>query len=351
MRKNGTTTKHHPQNEPKRASGNTEKRGQKNRNKSTSNLRNNTRKNRKRSSQSNRRNRQNNQKLDKSMEREGRRRTQKKKGGGRPPKIRPEEWEKIAEEAIKRKMTLKQAHAYVIKKLQKEVSLSTIHRWLRKRLKLPYGKPYPVPKKRPPNAEEILAERLAKALEQTNGDIELVFVDETAICEMPPIIRVFGAGKIRVPVSRRKRVFIGGVSLRGEGVIHVVEKGDSESFAEFLELVAEHFKGKKVVLVLDNARFHKSRVVLSKARELGICLCFLPPYSPDLNPIEFLWKDLKRALAFESFSEAVKKAVCVFLQLVKRIASYACSWLKKFGRILASRLGSLVGGIECGKKF
>ncbi|WP_028868487.1 IS630 family transposase, partial [Psychromonas arctica] len=43
-------------------------------------------------------------------------------------------------------------------------------------------------------------------------------------------------------------------------------------------------------LILDGAGYHRSEVVKIAAKELGIILHYLPPYSPNLNPIERLWK-------------------------------------------------------------
>jgi len=64
-------------------------------------------------------------------------------------------------------------------------------------------------------------------------------------------------------------------------------------FANFLYLLRVRNSG-NVVLILDNAKFHKSSYVFATASRLNITLLFLPPYSPDLNPIELVWKDLKR---------------------------------------------------------
>ncbi len=43
-------------------------------------------------------------------------------------------------------------------------------------------------------------------------------------------------------------------------------------------------------MVLDGAGYHRSKIVTDKAIELGITLHYLPAYSPNLNPIERLWK-------------------------------------------------------------
>jgi len=43
-------------------------------------------------------------------------------------------------------------------------------------------------------------------------------------------------------------------------------------------------------MVLDGAGYHRSKVVVDEAERLAIKLHYLPPYSPNLNPIERLWK-------------------------------------------------------------
>jgi transposase len=48
------------------------------------------------------------------------------------------------------------------------------------------------------------------------------------------------------------------------------------------------------VIVLDNATFHKSKQTRQLVEQAGCQLLYLPPYSPDLNPIEKLWANLKR---------------------------------------------------------
>jgi transposase len=50
------------------------------------------------------------------------------------------------------------------------------------------------------------------------------------------------------------------------------------------------------VVIMDNARFHSKPTFLKIAEVKGIRLLFLPPYSPDKNPIEHLWTNIKRFL-------------------------------------------------------
>ncbi len=47
------------------------------------------------------------------------------------------------------------------------------------------------------------------------------------------------------------------------------------------------------IILMDNARYHKSTETQSLREKAGCQLLFLPPYSPELNPIEHTWASLK----------------------------------------------------------
>ena len=68
---------------------------------------------------------------------------------------------------------------------------------------------------------------------------------------------------------------------------------DTQLFNTWLEevLLPELRPGQ--VLILDNASFHKSKKSLELVESVGCKIKFLPPYSPDLNPIEKYWANMK----------------------------------------------------------
>ena len=69
-------------------------------------------------------------------------------------------------------------------------------------------------------------------------------------------------------------------------------------------------------VILDNASFHPKQKLKNLARRHGINLLFLPPYSPDSNPIEKIWANMKRALAN-------------LLPNVKKLEYAILNWLEK----------------------
>ena len=71
----------------------------------------------------------------------------------------------------------------------------------------------------------------------------------------------------------------------------IVPHCDTEVFQVFLDTMAAEVperEGKRVLLVLDNAKWHKTK----RLTWHHIVPVFLPPYSPDLNPIERFWQHL-----------------------------------------------------------
>lgn len=68
--------------------------------------------------------------------------------------------------------------------------------------------------------------------------------------------------------------------------------------------------GPGYTIIMDNATFHKSEQAKELIKNAGCSLLFLPPYSPDFNPIEQFWANLKNKIRkfihqFSSLAEAV----------------------------------------------
>lgn len=104
--------------------------------------------------------------------------------------------------------------------------------------------------------------------------------------------------RIPMPTSqRRSQILAGALNWRSEQVhCRELQCLDSENIVTYLEwLLTDVYPHQRLVLVLDNAAFHHSAAVQAALTcfEHRLLLLWLPPYSPDLNPIERFWKHLK----------------------------------------------------------
>ena len=121
-------------------------------------------------------------------------------------------------------------------------------------------------------------------------------------------------------------------SINGRNLIDFMESSKAENVCEFLEKIVEQNIGKRIILVLDNSRSHHADKTVRKARELKITLVFLPPYSPDLNPVEFVWKTIKRevSIRFIRSKEHLKNIIKNEFMKVENSLSFAKKWMETF---------------------
>jgi transposase len=71
---------------------------------------------------------------------------------------------------------------------------------------------------------------------------------------------------------------------------------DSAVFEDYIEQLLQHcgrWPEPNSVLVMDNASFHHTERIAQMCADAGVKLMYLPPYSPDLNPIEEFFAELK----------------------------------------------------------
>jgi len=145
----------------------------------------------------------------------------------------------------------------------------------------------------------------------------LVYVDETGIdqCLYREYARSPCGQKVVAKISGKKfkrTNIVAGICL-GEWVAPMEYSGttDSALFEYWFEncLLKEVNRGSTIIL--DNATFHRKAVLTELAKEYHCDVLFLPPYSPDLNPIERKWAWVKKLLRkilcdFDSFDLALR---------------------------------------------
>ncbi|WP_240673873.1 IS630 family transposase [Geobacillus sp. PK12] len=109
--------------------------------------------------------------------------------------------------------------------------------------------------------------------------------------------------------------------LNGETILHRVAAANATTFLDFLRILKSHYPDKLMVLVLDNARIHHAKMVKEFLRqeEESFHLIFLPPYSPQLNPIERLWKWIKETVIANVFHKDqidIDRAIARFMEYI-----------------------------------
>jgi len=125
---------------------------------------------------------------------------------------------------------------------------------------------------------------------------------------------------------------IGFYALTGKSVITYKKRLVKETIVEALEEIREQNPRGRILLVADNYGSHHAKLTQERADELGIEFVFIPPYSPTLNAIEPLWKDLKREISPEIFEDKDhfrEFLTETFLRLSHRL-SFAVDWIETF---------------------
>ena len=106
--------------------------------------------------------------------------------------------------------------------------------------------------------------------------------------------RVHGSAPLNVPTSQ---TVLASVRLNGQ-ITYTMYPGETsdERFLDYLKNVLIPTLHKGGIVVMDNMRSHHVKGVEEVLRAAGIIPLYLPPYSPDLNPIEMLWSKMKAIL-------------------------------------------------------
>ncbi len=163
------------------------------------------------------------------------------------------------------------------------------------------------------------------------------FLDEAKIVLDPAKRRVLNTRFItyRESVMRPKPnswSIFGFMAIDGKDVVMASRTAKAADMLEFLKLVRKENPERQVVIIIDNAAIHHSKLVTANIEGAGIFLIFLPPYSPDLNPIEFSWKDIKRELRkILSFDEMINNAEQTAVMVLKQHKmGYTARWREKF---------------------
>ena len=162
----------------------------------------------------------------------------------------------------------------------------------------------------------------------------LIFLDESGVSTQMTRLYARSTGGARIhettPDGRWKILTIlGAISTRGMIATITIEAAtDREIFLAYLDEVLCPKLRSGDVVVMDNLSSHKVNGVRERIEAVGARLLYLPPYSPDLNPIEKAWAKLKQLLraAKARTKEALDQAIAQLVPLLT--AEDAKAWFR-----------------------
>jgi len=184
---------------------------------------------------------------------------------------------------------------YIWKVCEVRFSISGLNKWLHQ-----HGFSYKQPKGVP---HKFDAQKQAEFIKEYNklklhvADETILFMDATHPTQATKVscgwIKKGQDKSIETTGSRTRLNLIGAVNLDNiaDAKVKRYDKVNSETIQQFFNELRQHdTSGKRIHLILDGAAYHRANAVKDKAKTLNIKLHYLPPYSPNLNPIERLWK-------------------------------------------------------------
>jgi transposase len=149
----------------------------------------------------------------------------------------------------------------------------------------------------------------------------LVFLDESSV--NTALTRTYG----RAPSGERINDYVPDARFERMSVISTIRLGgemapfcfegtlNGELFGAYMDAMLVPILNEGDILIMDNSSVHKVKNVTKSLIDKGIRIMFLPPYSPDFNPIELLWSKVKAFLkkikerTFDNLADALKRAL------------------------------------------
>lgn len=225
---------------------------------------------------------------------------------------------------------------YIWKSHDVRFSISGFNKWLHHHgfsYKYPKGVPHKFDEEKQADFIEKYTELKAQAVDEP-----ILFMDAMHPTQATKVscgwIKKRHDKAIETSGSRTRLNLVGAIDLNNLAGAQVkrYEKVNSETIKTFFtELRAENGSNKRIHLILDGAGYHRVKVVKDKADELNIKRHFLPPYSPNLNPIERLWKVMNEHVRNNKYFATAK-------EFRNKIDEFFSQTLPKIGDILASRI-------------
>lgn len=194
-------------------------------------------------------------------------------------------------------------------------SIPGMNKWLH-RNGFTYKKPSGVPHKLSEEKQRQFIEYY-KELKTTVGDEPILFIDGVHPTQATKIsygwIRKGQKKAVKTTGSRTRLNIMGALNLKALTSPLICEYNVSLFLNEIRKVYPDY--NQKIHVILDGAGYHRSQLVKDWAEVVNIRLHYLPPYSPNLNPIERMWKLMNehaRNNRYFSSTREFREAISVF---------------------------------------
>ena len=163
-----------------------------------------------------------------------------------------------------------------------------------------YARPVPYNCATPEKQDEYICETIKMLKKYDNKHYKVVCVDAAAFVDAPSSTRGIrvkgGKDTVQINFSKKSIKIIGALGL-GTLDIQFHQKTDANSAIALLEYL--RYRYGKVFVILDNAAAHTGKQMNDyiKSTKGDVILWFLPPRTPQHNPIEIQWREIRRAVA------------------------------------------------------
>jgi transposase len=205
-------------------------------------------------------------------------------------------------------LTSKEACAYVLKTFRVDYTAKGMTNLLN-RMGFAYKKPKAIPGKADRKEQEKFIRKYKKLRREKNKNDKIYFVDGAHPLHNP----ILQYGWIKKGEEKYIETNTGRNRLNINGAYNVEEKkviareDESVNAQSTVKLLLQLLSGQptgKLYVILDNARYYRSEMVKDFLKEnTRIEFIFLPPYSPNLNLIERIWKFVKKKVAYNKYYE------------------------------------------------
>lgn len=222
------------------------------------------------------------------------------KKSGRPPKLNEEEQKKVFEYVNEEPRTIKQAVAKIEREHKKVISVKTVKRILKKGKMIWKRVRTSLRSKRDSEKFEVASKeiRLLSAREE-QGEINLFYFDEAGFSLTPKTFYAWQeiGSSIELCCARSKSFNVLAIFQKNGEFDSVIFDGsiDSEAVVAYFNQLADKIL-KETWIVIDNSPIHTSNIfkkMIPVWLEKKLNFYFLPPYSPELNLIEIVWRFIK----------------------------------------------------------